>query len=242
MLKSMLSRLNKIVSDIVIKITGKEPWYKYYDKGGKLDYPDLTIYELVEKTCEAYPNNFALEYYGKKITYRELLVNIKKTASSLLELGVKEGDRVTICMPNTPSAIFTFYAINMIGATASMIHPLSSEQEIEFYLNASNSKFMLTLDLVYDKVMKVINNTNVEKVIVSSVSDDMSKFKHAMYWFLSGRKTKIEKNEKAIFYNELLKLGIYPNALLSDISVNVPSNKINSYKMCQPFEYPSPKI
>lgn len=209
MIKSILSKINKFVSDIVSRVTNKEPWYKYYDKGNKIDYPDLTIYELVARTCESYPNNYAFEYYGNKITYRDFLIKIKKTASALLELGVKEGDRVTICMPNTPSAIVTFYAINMIGATASMIHPLSSENEIEFYLNESNSKYVLTIDLVYDKLMRVINKTNVVKVIVSSVSDDMNNFKHFMYWFLSGRKHKIEKNEKAIFYNDFLKLGIY---------------------------------
>lgn len=209
MFKSIFSKINKFVSDIIDKVTKREPWYKYYDKGNKIDYPELTIYELIAKTCEAYPNNYAYEYYGKKVTYREFLIKIKKTASSLLELGVKEGDRVTICMPNTPVAVITFYAINMIGATASMIHPLSSENEIEFYLKESNSKFILTVDLVYDKLMKVVDKTNVEKIIVSSVSDDMSGFMHAMYWFLSGRKNKIEKNEKAIFYNDLLKLGIY---------------------------------
>ena len=209
MLKSIWSKINKFVSDVIDKVTDKQPWYKYYSNGGKIEYPELTIYELIAKTCETYPNYYAFEYFGKKITYRELLMRIKKTASSLLELGVKEGDRVTICMPNTPVAVITFYAINMIGATASMIHPLSSENEIEFYLNESNSKYILTIDLVYNKLMKVIDKTKVEKIIVSSVSDDMSKFKHAMYWFLSGRKTKIEKNEKAIFYNELMKLGIY---------------------------------
>ena len=133
MLKLMFSKVNKFVSDIVNRITNKEPWYKYYDKGNKIDYPDLTIFEIVEKTAETYPNNYAYEYYGKKVTYRDFIIKIKKTASSLVEIGVKEGDRVTICMPNTPVAVITFYAINMIGATASMIHPLSSENEIEFY-------------------------------------------------------------------------------------------------------------
>ena len=209
MIKSLWTTINKVVGDVINKIKHKQPWYKYYDKGGKIDYPDLTIYELLAKTAEAFPNYYALQYFGKKITFRELLIKIKKTASSLLELGVKEGDRVTICMPNTPTAVVTFYAINMIGATGSMVHPLSSENEIEFYLNASKSKYMLTLDLVYDKVMKVINNTSVEKVIVSSVSDDMSNFMHAMYWFVSGRKHKIEKNDNALFYKELLNLGIY---------------------------------
>ena len=203
-----LRRLYQRVNRLYYRLTNKEPWYKYYGNSKKINYPNLTIYELIEKTANTYPSYYAYEYYGKKVTYREFISKIKRTASALIELGVKENDRVTICMPNTPIAIITFYAINMIGATASMIHPLSSKNEIEFYLNESESRYILTIDLVYDKVMKIIGNTKVEKVIVSSVSDDMSKFKHAMYWFFSGRKNKIEKNEKAIFYNKLIKLGI----------------------------------
>ena len=198
---------------LINKFMGKEPWYKYYGNRKKINYPDLTIYELIEKTAKSYPLYNAFEYYGKKILYRDFIVRIKKTASSLIELGVKEGDRVTICMPNTPTAIIMFYAINMVGATANMIHPLSSKNEIEFYLNESNSKYILVIDLVYDKLKEIIANTKVQKVIVSSVSDDMSRFKHAMYWFFSGRKNKIVKDEKAIFYNEFIKLGVYDKDL-----------------------------
>ena len=203
-----LRKLYERASRVYYKITKREPWYKYYGNNNKINYPDLTIYELVEKTANTYPSYYAYEYYGKKVTYKEFISKIKKTASALVNMGVKEGDVVTICMPNTPVAIITFYAVNMIGGVVSMIHPLSSKNEIELYLKESNSKYLLTIDLVYDKVVEIINNTNVEKIIVSSASDDMSNFKHALYWFFSGRKNKIEKNEKAIFYSELLKLGI----------------------------------
>jgi len=197
------------VSRIYYRITNREPWYKYYGHNNKIDYPKVTIYGLIERTAKTYPSNYAYEYYGNKVTYREFLEKIKRTASALTELGVKEGDRVTICMPNTPVAIITFYAVNMIGAVSSMVHPLSSKNEIEFYLNESNSKYILTIDLVYDKVAEIVNKTKVEKIIVSSVSDDMSNFKHALYWFFSGRKNKIVKDEKAIFYKELLNMAVY---------------------------------
>ena len=203
-LRHLYQRMNRLY----YKLTNKEPWYKYYGNNNKINYPDLTISELIEKTANTYAAYYAYEYYGKKVTYREFIGKIKNTASALIELGVRENDRVTICMPNTPIAIITFYAVNMIGATASMIHPLSSKNEIEFYLNEAKSKYILTIDLVYDKVMEIIDKTLVEKIIVSSVSDDMSDFKRAMYWFFSGRKHKIEKNDKAIFYNKLIKLGI----------------------------------
>ena len=97
------------------RVTHKEPWYKYYTNKEEIKYPDMTIYELIEKTAMAYPNNYAFEYYGKKITYREFLMRIKKTAGSLIELGVKEGDRVTICMPNTPEVLISLYALNYLG-------------------------------------------------------------------------------------------------------------------------------
>lgn len=203
-LKNLFGRLSRFY----YKITNREPWYKYYGNNNKIDYPKLTVYELIEKTAKTYPSYYAYEYYGKKVTYREFIDKIKRTASALTELGVKEGDRVTICMPNTPVAIITFYAVNMIGAVSSMVHPLSSKNEIEFYLKESNSKYILTIDLVYDKVAEIIDKTNVQKVIVSSVSDDMNEFRHALYWFFSGRKNKIVKDEKAIFYKELLNLAI----------------------------------
>jgi len=208
-IKLLLTKITKIVIDSIDKLKPKEPWYKYYGNSGPIEYPECSIYELIEKTSESYPFYAAYEYFGKKTTYREFMIQIKKTASALMELGVTENDRVTICMPNTPSAIITFYAVNMIGAVASMIHPLSSENEIEFYLKESNSKYILVLDLVYDKLMKIVEKTNVKKIIVSSASDNMSKFKHAVYWMFSGRKTKIEKNDMAITYNDLQKLGFY---------------------------------
>lgn len=207
MSSSIINKMNGIIRDGINKILKKEPWYKYYGDIHSIKYPDLTIYELIEKTAASFPNYPALEYYGKKTTYRDFIRKIKKTASSFLALGVKEGDRVTICMPNTPAAIISFYALNMIGATSSMIHPLSSENEIEFYLNESESKYILTLDLVYKKVMNVVSSTKVEKIIVSSVSDDMSTFKSTMYWFMLGRKNKIERHENSILYSELLKLS-----------------------------------
>ena len=211
MIESLFDRIKDFGNTFVesFSMKKKEPWYKYYSNLKKINYPNLTLYEVIEKTSLAYPNNYAYEYFGKRVRYKEFLTNIKKTASALIELGVKENDRVTICMPNTPVAITMFYAINMIGATASMIHPLSSENEIKHYLNDSDSKYVLTIDLVYDKVINVIDDTKVEKVIVSSVSDGMTNTKHTLYYFFTGRKNKIEKNEKAMFFNELLRLAAY---------------------------------
>ena len=111
------------------------PWVKYYDGNFEhVDYFDGSLYEKILDTSSRFPNNYALEYFNKKYTYKQMINEIDKVAISLNKLGIKENDYVTICMVNCPEAIFTFYAINKIGAIANIIHPLSSENEIKQYL------------------------------------------------------------------------------------------------------------
>ena len=76
-----------------------------------------------------------------KKDFRQFLNDIDKAARAFRCQGIREGDVVTVCMPNTPEGIISFYAVNMIGAVANMIHPLSSENEIEFYLKESKGKY-----------------------------------------------------------------------------------------------------
>ena len=109
-----------------------------------LTYPDLTMYGMVRNTALKRPGNIAYEFFGKTTTYAEFLKKIDRAASALAAAGIKSGDRVTICMPNTPQALQFFYALNKIGAVPNMVHPLSGAGEIAFYLNHSASKAMGT--------------------------------------------------------------------------------------------------
>ena len=112
------------------------PWCKFYGTTpAHLTYPKKTIYQMIRATCEKFPNLPAYEFMGKKVKYKRFKRQILETAYALINLGIKKGDRVTIAMPNSPQGIMMFYALNKIGAVANMIHPLSSEGEIEFYLN-----------------------------------------------------------------------------------------------------------
>lgn len=214
MIEWIYNKVESKISRLYHYFFPKRPWYNFYGSVPEhLEYPRLSIYELINKTCEHYPYNYALEYFGKKITYREFNNKIIKVASSLIELGVTKDDRVTICMPNTPSSVIMFYAINYIGATANMIHPLSASKEIEKYLKKSKSKYILVIDFVYDKIKEIEESTSLEKIIVSAVSTDMSNTNHFLYWFFTGRKNKIESDEKSIFWKDFVKLGLEAQSL-----------------------------
>ena len=104
-----------------IKKKPNAPWEKYYTKDElKIKVPDISLYQAIEESAKRNPYNIAIEYMGKNINYKQFLQLIDRCARSFLEIGIKEGDVVTICMPNTPETLISFYAINKIGAIADM--------------------------------------------------------------------------------------------------------------------------
>ncbi len=160
----------------------KAPWYKYYgDEKEHLEYPDFSAYKLIEYTASKHLNNISYNYYGNKKTYHEFLKQIDDTARALKAIGVKHKDVVSICMPNTPEGIISFYAANKIGAIASMIHPLSAENEIKNYLQVSKTEWLITVDFVYPKITNIIDETKVKKVITVSVAESMPPIMKSIY-------------------------------------------------------------
>ena len=141
----------------MIKIkTNKYPWFKYYkDMKSTLKYPDTSMYELVKRACIKYPSNIAYSYFGTKVTYKSLLRKIDLCAQSYAKIGVVKNSNVTICSPNTPEAIISFYALNKIGAVVNMLHPLSSEEEIKFALNLTKCEYLFIADIAYSKFKNI---------------------------------------------------------------------------------------
>ena len=156
-------------------ISASAPWLRFYgDMPKTLDYPKRTIYQIVRDAARAYPKNVAYEFMNKETTYAAFMARIERTAKALVALGIRREDRVTICMPNCPQAVDTFYAINRIGAVSNMIHPLSAPAEIAFYLNFSHSKAILTLDQFYPKVEEIRSQLETPvKVIVAQIKDEL---------------------------------------------------------------------
>ena len=172
-----------------------------------LDYPNFTLYEHVEVTAKKFPKYYAYEYYNNLCTYEEFMKKIDNCARALKAEGVKKGDAVTICMPNTPEAITMFYAVNKIGAVCNMIHPLSSAQEIKYYLNLAESKIILTINVSLEKVMSIIDETKVERVVLASPSEEMNGVMSFLYYVTSGRKIKVEKDSRIKKWKEFISSG-----------------------------------
>jgi long-chain acyl-CoA synthetase len=147
------------------------------------------------------------------MTYREFFYEIDKCAKALRSHGIRPGDVVSICMANTPEAIIAFYAINKIGAVSSMIHPLSAEEEIKESLNATNSVMLIVINVAYEKVKNIIDDTKVYKTVVVSAMDSMPSFTGLGYFLLEDRKIKMPKGDgEFILWNDFIKKGETSNA------------------------------
>ena len=201
--------MNNMTDHAANSITVKTPWKDYLgDVPMHLEYFDGSMFEAVENVARKYPNVVAFDFMGKSTTYRSLVREIENCAKALKTIGVREGDKVTIAMPNCPQAIYMFYAVNLVGGIANMIHPLSAEKEIEFYLNESESVTAITLDQFYHKFERIRENTKVINIIIASVKDALSKPIRAGYMLTEGRKiAKIPEDAPVIMWKDFIRLS-----------------------------------
>lgn len=154
-----------------------KPWLKYYEESAlTYETPSKKIYDCIYDENKDFPNDIALEYYGRKITYQELFDNVESLAKAFKHNGVMENDIVTVGMLTTPEAIYTMLALNKIGAIPSMIDPRSSVKGIQKYLRDNGSDLVIITDLFKSKFKKAMENTPVKQVITSSVLDSVQKW------------------------------------------------------------------
>lgn len=179
--------------------------YGYIDKlPSHIKYFEGGMYDAIYEAACKYPHNVALEFSDAQITYKDMIKKINRVAAALKALGVEKGDRITICMPNTPETVYMFYAINEIGAVANMVHPLSSEREIEDYLCRADSRIMFCVDITYPRVEAIIKNTPVERVIVVSPTRSMDFIVRVIYKLTKGRKNHINKSQRVTTWDQFL--------------------------------------
>ena len=193
--------INKIIKSInELKYNKDKPWLKFYDRMPEsLNYYNGSMYDMVYDSALKHPDNIALEYFDTKFTYKEFIKKVDNIAISLSKLNIVENECVTICMPNTPEAIFTIYAVNKIGAICNIIHPLSSLNEIEYAINETNSTTMLASDVTYDK----IRDLKIKHLIISDVSNSMNPFLKTLYNIKN--RSKMDYEDNVIRYNDFIK-------------------------------------
>ena len=189
-------------------LSASAPWLKYYGSTpASLDYSRKTMYGLLSETARKYPKNIAYNFMGKETSFEAFMDRIDAVAKGLTAMGLRRGDRITICMANTPQALDCFYACNRIGVIPNMIHPLSAAKEIAFYLNFSKSKAILTLDQFYNKVASIADELdNPTTILIAKVADELPFPLSLLYPLTKGGRHPLPKTGYTLWY-DMVKAG-----------------------------------
>lgn len=172
-------------------------------------YPETTMFGAIDAAAKRLPDAPAIDFMGKIITYKTFVERIEMAAGAFLKYGIKKDDRVTICMPNTPQGLICLYALNRIGAVANMVHPLSSQKNITFYLDYSESKMILTLDQFYEKVRKAVDESTTDATILTArIQNELPFPKSVLYKYAKNKANlKFPTKETDLVWADFEKTG-----------------------------------
>lgn len=184
------------------------PWLESYgDVAPNLNYSEKTISGAVLERAAIEKDFPALSFMGKTSSYTRLAEEIDRVARSFHALGVRPGNRVLVCLPNVPQAVFCLYGLNRIGAIPTMVHPLSAVSELAFYMNEASCSIAVTLDQFYGKFLDVKKQRPIDKLIVCRVSDELPFPLSIGQKLLTERKFPKVSGENDILWKDFMAMG-----------------------------------
>lgn len=204
----------KILKSLYTKLfkrKNSDSWLDFYSReDNTIKFTNKSIYNYLIDSVGDDKDYIALNYFENRISYNEFFENINVCARTLRSYGVKEKDIVTICLPNMPEALYVFYACNKIGAIADMVHPLSSPEQLKFYLKENKSRYLFLVDFNYDKFKDVIEDTLVYKTILTSPKLSMPLSLSIGYTLTRSIKTKRPrmKDSDYMTWNDFMSKGV----------------------------------
>lgn len=186
-----------------------KPWLKYYsEKVINTPLPQCSIYEYLWDCNKDHLDDYALNYFGNKITYQKLFAMIDDAAKAFVAIGIKEKEIVPIISVSTVISVVCFYALNKIGAVSDFLNVLSEEHDFKALFDEADAKTVLTLDLFAPKVVGAAKNSSVERIITFSIDQNMPSHIRLGYKLKTlGKLPKISATTQLISWDKFIQKG-----------------------------------
>ncbi len=154
-------------------VTPERPWIAHYSPGvpPSIDIPDEPLTWILDQATRRYTTNTAIEYYGTKLTYLQLNMLVERFARALIQLGLRPGDRVSVCLPNVPQFPIAFFGVLRAGGVAVPTNPLYTAPELAHQLEDSGAVAAITLEQFFPNFAEVYSNTKLKHLILTSPAD-----------------------------------------------------------------------
>ena len=181
-------------------------WHKSYVAGvpAEIEVERITMADSLRMTAERYPDRVAFIYMGKKISFRELEGLVNRFTHALINLGIREGDKVAMLLPNIPQVIIADHAAYRAGAVTAMNNPLYTERELTFQLDDSDAIVLVTLDLLLPRVLKIMEATKIKTIITCHINDYLPFPKRQLFPYV--KKSMYRKVEPQPYVYEFMDL------------------------------------
>lgn len=201
----------------------EHPWHRFYEPGvpRSIRYPELTLYKMLQSAVKDNPRGTSMLFYGRHWSFERLLHLVDGFSNSLADLGVKQGDRVALVLPNIPGYPIAHFAAAKLGAVLVPTNPLYVERELEDQLNDSGAETVVILDRLLPKLWAVHRNTPVKRIIIMEVEDFLPRPMNWLSRLKRGRKRPDlrETSSKVLSFCHLLpRRSAYPPE--ADIAVD----------------------
>jgi len=199
--------------------TPDRPWLKYYgNTPADIVVPDMTMYEWFADTAKRETDRTAVMFLGTKFTFAQLLAAVNRCAVAFETQGIKAGDSVLVSLPNIPNVVIAFLALNRVGARAVMTHPLSSADELRNYATETNARLAVGVDMFYDTLRPVVDDTGIDKLIVCHIPDYLNPIMKMGFKATKGRAIKaVPSDDKVMAWTDFMKSAVTPTPYVRHI-------------------------
>lgn len=204
-----------------------KPWIKFYDSDveTKIKYNNVTMPEYLEIIASKYPDRIALNFQGYTITFKELNNMVNIMANCLKDFGIDKGDSVAVVLPNMIQCVVSYFAILRINAIAVMNNPLYSDRELGHQFNDSESKVLITIDLLGNRMIDLRPSTKIKQIIISSIGDYLPFPKSVLFPLVAKKKklaADVKPAENVYIWKDIIS-KYSPNYTPEKININSPA-------------------
>ncbi|MFS0689056.1 long-chain-fatty-acid--CoA ligase [Sporosarcina sp. 179-K 8C2 HS] len=191
----------------------ERPWLDMYppEIPKSIDYDRIPLQEFLTRSSTKFPAKTAMHFMGKDISYKEFHESALKFANYLHSLGIEKGDRVAIMLPNCPQSAIAYYGILYMGGIVVQTNPLYTERELAYQMVDSGAKAIISLDILFGRITKVVKETKLEHVIITGIKDYLPFPKNLIYPFIQKKEhgiiVKVEHRGMNHLFTEIMKIA-----------------------------------
>lgn len=184
-------------------------WTEHYPPSIEwaLDLVPKPVFSMLQDTAERFPDRPAFDFLGKKYNWGTIYNQAQRLAKGLQDLGIGKGDNVGVFLPNSPYFLVSYYGILMSGATVVNLNPLYAEGELAHLVEDSEIKTVISLDLkmLHDKMLKMLGETGLERIIVCRFTDILPFPKNMLFPIVKRAEiAQIEINKRIMHFKDVI--------------------------------------